>query len=93
MVVTVMKTHHKKTLNAEITNISRNNLFNFELNNELPKTDIKNAELKEFNEIFFKVLDKHAPKKQKYIQAMNSNCITKLFRKKLCTYLNFTTNF
>ena len=55
----------------------------FELNNELLKIDISNAELKEFNEIFLKVLDKHAPRKQKYIRANNSNYITKALRKEI----------
>ena len=45
------------------------------------KTDINNAALKEFNEIFLEVLDKHAPRKQKYVRANNSNFITKAFRK------------
>ena len=47
------------------------------------KIDVNNAELKEFNEIFFKVLDKHAPRKQKYIQVNNSNFITKGLRKEI----------
>ena len=47
------------------------------------KIDINNAELKEFNEFFLKVLDKHAPRKQKYITANNSNFITKAFRKEI----------
>ena len=47
------------------------------------KIDINNAELKEFSEIFFKVLDKHAPRKQKYIRANNSNFITKALRKEI----------
>ena len=40
-------------------------------------------ELKEFNEIFLKVLDKHAPRKQKCIRANNSNYIAKAFRKEI----------
>ena len=47
------------------------------------KIDINNAELKEFNEIFLKVLDKHALRKQKYIRANNSNFIAKAFRKEI----------
>ena len=47
------------------------------------KIDINNAELKEFNEIFLKVLDKHAPRKQKYIRANNSNYNTKALRKEI----------
>ena len=57
--------------------------FILELNNELLKININNAELKEFNEIFLKVLDKHAPRKQKYIRANNANYITKARRKKI----------
>ena len=57
------------------------------------KIDINNAELKEFNEIFFKVLDKHAPRKQKYMRANNSNFITKAFRKEIMHNLDFATNF
>ena len=53
------------------------------MNNELLKIDINNAELKEFNEIFFKVFDKHAPRNQKYIRANNSNYITKTLRKEI----------
>ena len=47
------------------------------------KIDINKAELKEFNEFFLKVLDKHAPRKQKYIRADNSNYITKALRKEI----------
>ena len=86
MVVTVMKTHYKKR--KAKTNHYRNyayfreQSFNFELNSELLKIDITNAELKTFNGIFLKVLDKHAPRKQKYIRANNSNYTTKALRKK-----------
>ena len=97
MVVTVMKTHNKKqkakTIQYRNCKHFHEQSFNFELNNELMKIDINNAELKEFNEIFLKVLDKHAPRKQKYIRANNSNFITKVFGKKLCTDLDFATNF
>ena len=47
------------------------------------KIDINNAELKESNEFFLKVLDKHVPKKQKHIRANNSNYITKTLRKEV----------
>ena len=62
-----MKIHNKKEKAKNI--IYRNNKhfheqsFDFELNNELLKIDINNAEIKEFNEIFLKVVDKHAPRK------------------------------
>ena len=96
MVVTVMKTHYKKqnakTIQYRNYKHFHEKSFNFELNNELMKIDINSTELKEFNEIFLKVLDKHAPRKQKYIRPNNSNCITKALRK-LCTDLDFATNF
>ena len=56
MVVTVMKTHYKKqkpkTIQYRNYKHFHEQSFNFELNNELMKIDINNAELKEFNEIF-----------------------------------------
>ena len=100
MVVTVMKTHYKKqkakTIQYRNCKHFHEQSFNFELNNELIKIDINNSELKEFNEFFLKVLDKHAPRKEKYIRANNSSLITltqKLFGKKLCTDLGFATHF
>ena len=72
MVVTVMKTHYKKqkakTIQYRHYKHFHEQSFNSELSNELMKIDINNAELKEFNEIFLKVLDKHAPRKQKYVR-------------------------
>ena len=47
------------------------------------KIDINNAELKEFKEIFLKVLDKQAPRKQKSIRANNSNYIKEALRKEI----------
>ena len=67
MVVTVMKTHYKKRKAKTIQYRNYKHFyqqsFNFELNNKLLKIDINDAELKKFNEIFLKVLDKHAPRK------------------------------
>ena len=45
------------------------------------KIDLNNAELSEFTKIFLSILDKHAPKKQKFIRANNSNFVTKSVRK------------
>ena len=77
MVVTVIKTHYKrqkaKTIQYRNYKHFHEQSFNFELNNELLKIDTNNTELKEVNEIFLKVLHKHAPRKQKYIRANNSN--------------------
>ena len=85
MVVTVMKTYYKKqkarTIQYRNFKHFHEQSFNFELNNELTKIDINNAESKEFNETFLKVLDKHAPRKQEYIRANNFNYITKALRK------------
>ena len=65
-----MKIHYKKqkakTIQPRNYKHFHEQSFNFELNNQLLKIDIKNAELKEFNEIFLKVLEKHAPRKQIY---------------------------
>ena len=57
------------------------------------KIDINNAELKEFNEIFLKVLDKHAPKNRNILELIILILLQKLFGKKLCTDLDFATNF
>ena len=38
-------------------------VFQRELNSELLKIDLNNAELSEFTEIFLSILDKHVPKK------------------------------
>ena len=87
MVVTIMKTHYKKqkakTIQYKNYKHFHEQSFNFDLNNESMKIDIINAELKEFNEIFLKVFEKHAPRKQKYIRVNNSNFITKAFRKEI----------
>ena len=87
MVVTVMKTHYKKqkakTIQYRNYKHFHEQSFNFELNSEFLKIDINNAELKELNEFFLKVLDKHAPRKQKYIRANNSNYITRALRKEI----------
>ena len=89
MVVTVMKTRYEKqkakTIQYRNYKHFHEQSFNFELSNELMKIDINNAfnEIKAFNEIFFKVLDKHAPKKQKYIRANNSIYTTKAIRKEI----------
>ena len=47
------------------------------MNSKLLKIDLNNAELLEFTEIFLLILDKYAPKKQKFIRENNSNFVTK----------------
>ena len=90
MVVTVIKTHYKKQ-KAKIIQYRNykhfhEQSFNFKLNNELLKIDINNAEWKGFLKVFNffkKVIDKYAPRKQKYFRANNSNYINKALRKEI----------
>ena len=85
MVITVMKVFYKKQKPKIIQYRSYKNfdnqVFQRELNSELLKIDSNNADLSEFTEIFLSILDKHAPKKQKFIRANNSNFVNKNLRK------------
>ena len=85
MVITVMKVFYKKQKPKIIQYRSYKNfdnqVFQRELNSELLKIDLNNAELSEFTEIFLSILDKHAPKKQNFIRANNSNFVTENLRK------------
>ena len=85
MVGTVLKVFYKKQKPKIIQYRKYDNfnsdLFREELNNELLNVDLNNAELSEFTETFMSLLDKHAPKKQKYIRANNANFMTKSLRK------------
>ena len=58
-----------------------NQVFQGGLNSELLKIDLDNADLSEFTEMFLSILEKHAPKKQKFIRANNPNFVTKILRK------------
>ena len=66
MVITVMKIFYKKQKPKIIQYRSYksfdNQVFQRELNSELLKIDLNNAELSEFTEIFLSILDKYAPK-------------------------------
>ena len=97
MVVIVMKTHYKKqkpkTIQCRHYKHFREKSFNFELNNELLKIEISNAELKSLTRLFFKVLDKHEQRKQKHITANNSNYITKALRKEIVHRSRFRNKF
>ena len=81
MFITVMKVFYKKRKPKIIQygNYKNfdNQVFQRELNSELLKIDLNNAELSEFTEIFLSILDKPAPKNQKFIRANNSNFVTK----------------
>ena len=97
-----MKTHYKKQ-KAKTTQYRNykhfhEQSFNFELNNELKKIDINNAELKEFNEIFSKVLERKflismLRENRNILEIIILILLQKLFGKKLCTDLDFATNF
>ena len=58
-----------------------NDNFCQDLKKELLKFDITNVPLSKFNDIVLSVLDKHAPKKMKYICLNNCNFMTKELRK------------
>ena len=58
-------------------------LFRIELDKELAKIDLYNAELVEFYDEFLSVLNKHAPVKYKYNRANNSSHMTKSLRKEI----------
>ena len=85
VVITVIKVFYKKRKPKIIQYWSYknfdNHVFQRELNSELLKINLNNAELSEFTEIFLTILDKYAPKKQKFIIANNSNFVTKNLRK------------
>ena len=105
MVVTVMKTRYKKqkakTIQYRNYKHFHEQSFNFELNNELMKIDINNAELKEFNEIFksfffiffLKFLISMLRENRNILELITLILLQKLFEKKLCTDLDFATNF
>ena len=64
-------------------------LFRTELDKELAKIDLNNAELVESHNEFLSVLNKYAPVKYKYIRANNSSYMTKSLKKEimLCSRL------
>ena len=85
MVITILKLHYKKQKPKIIQyrkykNFS-NDSFKSDLNNELLNYNLKNIEYSTFHKICLKVLNKHAPIKQKYIRANNSNFMNKDLRK------------
>ena len=97
MVVTVLKVFYKKQ-KPKISQYRKydnfnNDLFREELNNELLNVDLNNAELSEFTETFMSLLDKYAPKEQKYIQANNANFMTKSLKKTTMLRSKFRNRF
>ena len=97
MVITVMNVFYKKQKPKIIQYRSCKNLdnqvFQRELNSELLKIDSNNAELSEFTEMFLSILDKHTPKKQKFIRANNSNFVTKNLRKAIMKRLKLRNKY
>ena len=97
MVVTVLKVFYKKQKPKIIQyrkydNFS-NGLIREELNNELLNHDLTNAKLSEFTETFMSLLEKNAPKKQKYIRANNANFMAKSLRMAIILRLKFRNRF
>ena len=93
LVVTVPKMFYKKK-KAKIIQYRNyktfnEQLFKIELDKDLAKIDLNNAELAEFHNELLSVLNKHAPIKYKYIPPNNSSCMTKSLRKEimLCSRL------
>ena len=87
LVVTVLKMFYKKQKPKIIQyrnyKTFNEQLFRIELDKELAKIDLNNAELAEFHNEFLSVLNKHAPIKYKYIRANNSSYMTKSLRKEI----------
>ena len=85
LVVTVLKTFYKKQrpkiIHYRNCKNFENDNFREDLKKELLKFDITNAPLSKFNDIVLSVLDKHAPKKLKYMRSNNCNFMTKELRK------------
>ena len=87
LVVTVLKVFYKKQ-NPKIIQYRNyktfnDQLFRMELDKELAKIDLNNAELVEFHNELLSVLNKNAPIKYKYIRANNSSYMTKSLRKEI----------
>ena len=81
LVVTVLKTFYKKQRPKIIHYRNYKNFENGNFGQVLLKFDITNAPLSKFNDTVLSVLDKHAPKKVKYIRSNNCNFMTKELRK------------
>ena len=85
LVVTMLKIFYKKQkpkiIQCRNYKTFNEQLFKIELDKELAKIDLNNAEIAEFHNEFLSVLNKHAPIKYKYIRANNSSYMTKSPRK------------
>ena len=68
-------------------------LFIIELDKELAKIDLNNAELTKFHNKFLPVLNKHAPIKYKYIRGNISSYMTKYLRKEIMLHSRLCNKF
>ena len=97
LVVTALKTFHKKQRPKIIhyrnyKNFENDN-FRQNLKKELLKFDVTNAPLSKFTATVLSVLNKHAPKKLKYICSNNCNFMTKQLRKAIMNRLKLRNKF
>ena len=94
MFVTVLKTKFEKTKPKEITyrdyKIFDESNFKFELDSSLTKGC---ATYGEFEDIFLKVLKKHAPLKRKFIRANHAPYMTKALRKSMMRRSQLETKY
>ena len=83
----MLKTFYKRQKPTIIQNTNYNTfneqLFRIELDKELAKIDLNNAELAEFHNEFLSVFNKHNPVKYIHIRANNSSYMTKSIRKEI----------
>ena len=68
-------------------------LFQKELNSWLLEIEMNNADLPESTDMFLSVLDKHAPKKQKFILQNNAYFITKNLKKAIMKRLKLRNKY
>ena len=85
MVVTVLKTHFAKAKPKEIIYRSFKNFNKTTFENELKKqlSNMKDITYKNFENIFLKTLEHHAPLKKKIVRANNVPYMTKTLRKEI----------
>ena len=83
LVVTVLKVFLKKKPKIIQYRTFNKQLLRIELEKELPKIDLNNAELAEFYHQLLSALNKHAPTKYKFIRANNSRYMTKILKTRI----------
>ena len=89
LVVTLLKTHIKKKGPTKISQRSYKNfdlnIFRTELKQNLEKFKKGKMTYDDFKEIFMKILDSHAPMKERIVRANNQPFVTKKLRKAIMT--------